>query len=66
MSLLTVWAVTRLMRHQRKVALVGLYDGWCFEVVLVETVNDFIKSSNVLVEGCQVDVTSFPAVAFGV
>lgn len=65
-SVLTVWAITRLVRHQRKVALVGLHDRRCFQIVLVKAMDDFIKSRDVLVEGSQVYVTSFPAVAIRV
>jgi hypothetical protein len=65
-SVLTVWAITRLVRHQCKVALVGLHDRGCFQIVLVEAMDDFIKSRDVLVEGSQVYVTSFPAVAIRV
>jgi hypothetical protein len=45
----TVWPVTRLVAHQRKVALVSLNDRWCLEIVLVESMNDLVKSSDILV-----------------
>ena len=58
-----VGPVTSLVAHQCKVALVGLDDSWRLKVVFVPSVNNFIKSSDVVVVRCKVNIASLTAVA---
>lgn len=54
------------MRHERKVALICLYNVGSLQIVLIETVDDLVKSSYILIVGCEINVASFAAVAIGV
>jgi hypothetical protein len=61
-----VGTVAGLVRHESIVALVCLDDGWGFEVVFVETVDDRVYFGERIVEGADVDVTAFDTIAVGV
>jgi hypothetical protein len=54
------------VRHESIVAFVGLDDRRSFEIVFVETVDDGVYFSELVVESADVDVTALDTVAVGV